>query len=143
MASDLRFCSSPNGIRTRVATLRGRSGPPPESAAIRRSPGQGVVVPAGVRSNRWAPRGFSSNASSRPDAPAAARMRVGTGAAGTRKHATSAAEAARVQPPCAGPLRVDERANICESCTFFVTTIEFKPTLQRQRDDAVAKGQRG
>ena len=66
--SDLLFCS-PNGIRTRVFTLRGWSGPPPGSAAIRRSPGQGFVVPAGVRSNRWGPRGFSSNASSRPDAP--------------------------------------------------------------------------
>ncbi|MFI0419224.1 hypothetical protein [Spongiactinospora sp. 9N601] len=27
------------------------------------------------------------------------------------------------------------------SCTFFVTTIEFRPTLERQRDDAAAKGQ--
>jgi len=66
--SDLLFCS-PNGIRTRVFTLRGRFGPPPESAAIRRSPGQGLVVPAGVRPNRWVPRGFSSNASSTPEAP--------------------------------------------------------------------------
>lgn len=32
---------------------------------------------------------------------------------------------------------------ICESCTYFVTTIEFKPTLERQRDDAAAKGQVG
>ncbi|MFI0908800.1 hypothetical protein ACH4TE_35615 [Streptomyces sioyaensis] len=31
--------------------------------------------------------------------------------------------------------------SICESCTFFVTTIEFRPTLERQRDDATAKGQ--
>ena len=93
--SDLRFCS-PNGIRTRVATLRGWSGPPPESAAIRRSPGQGVVVPAGVRSNRWVPRGFSSNASSRPDAPSGARMRVDKG----RGHAQARdlpAAVARVQ----------------------------------------------
>ncbi|MCZ7462337.1 hypothetical protein [Streptomyces sp. WMMC940] len=30
---------------------------------------------------------------------------------------------------------------ICESCTFVVTTIEFRPTLERQRDDASAKGQ--
>jgi hypothetical protein len=30
---------------------------------------------------------------------------------------------------------------ICESCTFFVTTIEFRPTLQAQRDDAAHKGQ--
>lgn len=33
--------------------------------------------------------------------------------------------------------------SICESCTFFVTTIEFRPTLQRQRDDAATKGQIG
>ncbi|UGY90272.1 hypothetical protein [Streptomyces gobiensis] len=31
--------------------------------------------------------------------------------------------------------------SICESCTFFVTTIEFRSTLERQRDDAAAKGQ--
>jgi hypothetical protein len=31
--------------------------------------------------------------------------------------------------------------SICESCTFFVTTIEFPPTLRRQRDDAATKGQ--
>ena len=76
--SDLRFCS-PNGIRTRVFTLRGWSDPPPESAGLRRSPGQGLVVPAGVRPNRWVPGVFSSNASSRPDTRAAAKMRVGTG----------------------------------------------------------------
>ncbi|WP_258543918.1 hypothetical protein [Streptomyces ipomoeae] len=28
-----------------------------------------------------------------------------------------------------------------ESCTFLVTTIEFRPTLERRRDDAAAKGQ--
>ena len=33
--------------------------------------------------------------------------------------------------------------SICESCTFFVTTIEFKPTLRKQREDAIAKGQLG
>ncbi len=33
--------------------------------------------------------------------------------------------------------------SISESCTFFVTTVEFKPTLQRQREDAEAKGQLG
>lgn len=30
---------------------------------------------------------------------------------------------------------------ICESCTLFQTTIEFRPTLLAQRDDACAKGQ--
>jgi hypothetical protein len=33
--------------------------------------------------------------------------------------------------------------SICESCTFFQTTIEFRPTLEKQRDDAAAKGQAG
>ena len=45
---------------------------------------------------------------------------------------------------CARPVELDcHFESICESCTFFVTTIEFKPTLQRQRDDAEAKGQVG
>ena len=30
---------------------------------------------------------------------------------------------------------------ICENCTFFQTSIEFRPTLQAQHDDATAKGQ--
>jgi len=30
---------------------------------------------------------------------------------------------------------------ICENCNFFQTTIEFRPTLQAQHDDAAAKGQ--
>ncbi|HZA85889.1 MAG TPA: tyrosine-type recombinase/integrase [Acidimicrobiales bacterium] len=30
---------------------------------------------------------------------------------------------------------------ICETCTFFQTSIEFRPTLQAQHDDAAAKGQ--
>ena len=33
--------------------------------------------------------------------------------------------------------------SICESCTFFHATIEFRPTLQRQHDDAASKGQAG
>ena len=31
--------------------------------------------------------------------------------------------------------------SICETCTFFQTSIEFRPTLQAQHDDAKAKGQ--
>lgn len=31
--------------------------------------------------------------------------------------------------------------SICETCTFFQTSIEFRPTLQAQHDDAAAKGQ--
>ncbi len=31
--------------------------------------------------------------------------------------------------------------SICETCTFFQTTIAFRPTLQAQHDDAHAKGQ--
>jgi integrase len=43
---------------------------------------------------------------------------------------------------CARPVEMDcHFETVCESCTFFVTTIEFRPTLQRQRDDAAAKGQ--
>ena len=45
---------------------------------------------------------------------------------------------------CARPVELDcHFESICESCTFFVTTIEFRPTLQRQRDDAARKGQIG
>ncbi len=43
---------------------------------------------------------------------------------------------------CARPVELDcHFESICESCTFFVTTIEFRPTLQAQRDDAAHKGQ--
>ncbi len=43
---------------------------------------------------------------------------------------------------CARPVEIDcHFESICESCNFFVTTIEFKPTLRRQRDHAAAKGQ--
>ena len=31
--------------------------------------------------------------------------------------------------------------SICETCTFFQTGIEFRPTLLAQHDDAAAKGQ--
>ena len=31
--------------------------------------------------------------------------------------------------------------SICETCTFFQTSIEFRPTLQAQHDDAIAKHQ--
>jgi integrase/recombinase XerD len=45
---------------------------------------------------------------------------------------------------CARPVEMDcHFESICESCSFFVTTIEFRPTLQRQRDDAAHKGQLG
>ena len=45
---------------------------------------------------------------------------------------------------CARPVGLDcHFESICESCTSFVTTIEFRPTLQRQREDATAKGQVG
>jgi integrase/recombinase XerD len=45
---------------------------------------------------------------------------------------------------CARPVEMDcHFESICESCTFFVTTIEFRPTLERQREDAIAKGQLG
>jgi len=45
---------------------------------------------------------------------------------------------------CARPVGMDcHFESICESCTFFQTTIEFRPTLQKQRDDAATKGQVG
>ena len=45
---------------------------------------------------------------------------------------------------CARPVGIDcHFESICESCTFFVTTIEFRPTLERQRNDATEKGQIG
>jgi site-specific recombinase XerD len=45
---------------------------------------------------------------------------------------------------CARPVELDcHFESICESCSFFVTTIEFRPTLQAQRDDAAHKGQVG
>ena len=31
--------------------------------------------------------------------------------------------------------------SICETCTFFQTSIEFRPTLQAQHDDAITKHQ--
>ena len=43
---------------------------------------------------------------------------------------------------CTRPKIMDcQYETICESCTFFQTTIEFRPTLLAQRDDACAKGQ--
>ena len=43
---------------------------------------------------------------------------------------------------CARPVGLDcHFESICESCTYFQTTLEFRPTLQRQREDAAMKGQ--
>ena len=45
---------------------------------------------------------------------------------------------------CARPVGLDcHFESICESCTYFQTTHEFRPTLKRQRDDAAEKGQVG
>jgi site-specific recombinase XerD len=45
---------------------------------------------------------------------------------------------------CARPIGLDcHFESICESCTYFQTTHEFRPTLERQRDDAAQKGQVG
>jgi Phage integrase family len=45
---------------------------------------------------------------------------------------------------CGRPIELDCRyETICESCTFFFTTIEHGPTIQAQRDDADIKGQTG
>lgn len=43
---------------------------------------------------------------------------------------------------CVRPQAMDcQFESICESCTFFQTTIEFRPTLLAQRADACTKGQ--
>jgi integrase len=45
---------------------------------------------------------------------------------------------------CARPVGLDcHFESICESCTYFQTTHEFRPTLERQRDDAASMGQVG
>lgn len=43
---------------------------------------------------------------------------------------------------CTRPAELDcAYEAICETCSFFQTSIEFRPTLQTQHDDAAAKGQ--
>jgi hypothetical protein len=43
---------------------------------------------------------------------------------------------------CTRPAELDcAFESICETCTFFQTSIEFRPTLQAQHDDAQAKQQ--
>lgn len=43
---------------------------------------------------------------------------------------------------CVRPTIMDcEFENICETCTYFTTGLEFRPTLLAQRADACAKGQ--
>jgi integrase/recombinase XerD len=43
---------------------------------------------------------------------------------------------------CARPVGLDcHFESICESCTYFQTTVEFRPILERQREDAATKGQ--
>jgi site-specific recombinase XerD len=43
---------------------------------------------------------------------------------------------------CTRPPQLDcAFESICETCTFFQTSIEFRPTLQAQHDDALAKQQ--
>lgn len=43
---------------------------------------------------------------------------------------------------CTRPAQLDcAYEAICENCTFFQTSIEFRPTLQAQHDDAAAKNQ--
>ncbi|HXW34833.1 MAG TPA: tyrosine-type recombinase/integrase [Acidimicrobiales bacterium] len=43
---------------------------------------------------------------------------------------------------CTRPKEMDcQFDSICEGCGFFATTVEFKPTLERQRDHAAENGQ--
>ena len=45
---------------------------------------------------------------------------------------------------CTRPVELDcAFETICETCTYFATTIAFRPTLRRQRDDARRKNQTG
>jgi hypothetical protein len=45
---------------------------------------------------------------------------------------------------CTRPAQLDcAFESICETCTFFQTSIEFRPTLQAQHDDAATKHQTG
>ena len=67
-------------------------------------------------------------------------------AAGPAMHALRAEATKRLlgNGYCTRPLELDCRyETICESCTMFFTTIEHRPTLQAQRDDADTKGQTG
>ena len=43
---------------------------------------------------------------------------------------------------CLRPAQLECRMEtVCETCTYFETTIEFRPTLERQRDHARQHGQ--
>jgi len=43
---------------------------------------------------------------------------------------------------CTRPAELDcAFESICETCTYFQTSIEFRPTLQAQHDDAITKRQ--
>jgi site-specific recombinase XerD len=45
---------------------------------------------------------------------------------------------------CTRPVELDcAFETICETCTYFTTTVEFRPTLRRQLADANRKGQKG
>ncbi len=45
---------------------------------------------------------------------------------------------------CTRPVELDcAFETICESCTYFATSVEFRPTLRRQLKDATRKGQTG
>jgi hypothetical protein len=45
---------------------------------------------------------------------------------------------------CTRPTQLDcSFESVSENCTFFQTSIAFRPTLQRQHDDAAAKNQTG
>ena len=64
-----------------------------------------------------------------------------------RVHVRAGGEVVEVTPfsaVCTRPVALDcAFESICESCTFCATTIEFRPTLTRQRNHARTKNQRG
>ena len=73
---------------------------------------------------------------------AAARRRRGRrDAQAPRARCTGACSATATAPARSRWTATSSRS--ASPARFFVTTIEFRPTLQRQRDDAAAKGQVG
>ena len=61
--------------------------------------------------------------------------------AGCAPRCTSGCSATATAPDPSASTATSSRS--ASRCTFFQTTIEFRPTLKRQRDDATAKGQVG
>ena len=69
----------------------------------------------------------------------AARLRGRPEMARLRRESASACSATATAP---APPKLDCRfESVCETCAYFQTSIEFRPTLQAQHDHAAAHGQ--